>query len=165
MPQVEAAQAALDVRDGHSQGAPHRRAEHRRHRVAVNEDERPAGPGAQRLPERPPVARERPRHAPEPARDVGVRAQVAPTGSAREPDVGLAEAELVEKRRDLLHLLPGRREQVAVAALVEPKQHRSELDQLAGRPEDDEDHACAAARRRRSRSQSPRHMPAPWASA
>ena len=33
-----------------------------------------------------------------------------------------------------------RREQVAMAALPQPGEHRRELDQLAGRAEDDEDH-------------------------
>jgi hypothetical protein len=40
-----------------------------------------------------------------------------------------------------------------MAALVEPEQHRRQLDQLAGRSEDDEDH--------RSSSSRPRHMPSP----
>ena len=93
-----------------------------------------------------------------------VRAQVAPPGAAGEPEIGLAEPELLEEGRDLLHLLTGGRQHVAMAAPVEPEQHRRELDQLPGRSEDDEDHEARAIRSLAA-SASPRHMPAPWATA
>ena len=75
---------------------------------------------------------------------------------------GCAQPELLEEAGDLLHLLAGRREHVVMAALVEAEQHGRELDQLARRAEDDEDHRAAAPR---SSSNAPRHMPAPCAAA
>ncbi len=102
----------------------------------------------------------------EPAGDVAVRPQVAAAGAAREPEVGLPQPELRRGRRGICcDLLAGRREHVAVPALLEPEEHGRELDQLAGRPEDDEDHAAPLARRCRARSARPRHIPAPWATA
>ena len=165
MPQVVAAQPGLDVRHGNAERAPHGGAEHRRHRVAVDEDERLAG-ARQELPAEPPARpRERPAHRREPARDVSIRPQVASSGPAREPEIGLPQPELLEKARDLLDLLAGGREHVAVSAVLEPQEDGRELDQLPRRAEDDEDHGAPFARRCRARSARPRHIPAPCAAA
>src|SRR5204863_10007374 len=77
-------------------------------------------------------------------------------------DVRLPQAELLQERRDLLHLLRRGGEHVRVSALLELDQNGRELDQLAGRPEDDQDHE---ARRARASSKRPRHIPRPWPTA
>src|SRR5882672_356732 len=80
--------------------------------------------------------------------------------------VRLPKAELIQEERDLLHLLAGGREDVGVAALLQPEQHGRELDQLAGRPEDDEDHAFSVlASRWRASTARARHTPTPCATA
>ena len=157
--EVEGANARLDVRDRHAQRAAHQRAEDGRHRVAVDEHERPLSEAAAQPA---PLPRERPSDAGEPAGNVGVPHQVAPARAAAEPEVGLWKTEQVEERRDLLDLLAGRRVEVVDASSAQPGQHRRELDQLARRPVDHADH-----RRNRppAASASPRHIPAPWASA
>ena len=105
MPQVVAAEPALDVRNRRSQQPAHRRAENRRHRVAVDEDERGAGAVHEpRLSGRR-LRANRPSDGGEPARHVPVRPQVAAIRAAAEPEVRLRQAELLEQRRDLLDLL------------------------------------------------------------
>ena len=113
--QVVAAEAALDVRDRHAERAAHQRAEHGRHRVAVDEHERLAGAAAQARRRRARSARE-PRRATgrEPAGDVRVR-RAGRGRSRRAPSQrsGCRRPNWSSKRRDLLHLLAGRREDVA----------------------------------------------------
>src|SRR5207244_2263892 len=121
------------------------------------EDERAPGAGPQRMADGPPATKPRARHVRCPTGYVRIHAEISAAGPPSEPQVGLAQAELRQEAGDLLHLLAGRREDVGTAALVEAQQHRRQLDQLAGRPEDDEDH--------RSSSYRPRHIPAPWATA
>ena len=128
----------------------------------MHEDQRPSRPVAERGTEARPLADACTRDVHQPARDVAVDAKVASAGAAREPDVRLAQSELLEERRDLLHLLPGGREQVLVPALVESEQDRCKLDQLTRRAEDDDDHGASRAR---TISASPRHIPIPCATA
>ena len=87
------------------------------------------------------------------------RAQVAAAGAAAEPEIAAAAARSRRGRRDLLHLLAGRGQERCPRS-SQPGQHRRELDQLAGRPVDDEDHE-----RRPDRQHGARHIPAPWAPA
>ena len=161
---VVAPQPGLDVRDRNAERATHRRAEHRGHRVAVNEDEGTSGSRRRASAAAPLVAGERAGDLCEPARDVAVRPEVPAARAPREPDVRLTEPELLEECRNLLDLLSGRREEVPVPALVQAEQDGRELDQLARRPEDDEDHEASAGRVR-VRIASPRHIPAPCAAA
>ncbi len=89
----------------------------------------------------PPVAGEAREHGRQPAGHVRVRPQVAAArarGRARGPGSGSSSCS--SERRDLLDLLRRGRAEVVVAALAQPGQHRGELDQLARRPVDDEDH-------------------------
>jgi hypothetical protein len=64
----------------------------------------------------------------------------------------LPQSELLEEGRDLLHLLSRGRERVAVSARVDAEENGRQLDQLARRSEDDEDHE-------RNSSTTPRHIP------
>ncbi len=57
MAEVEAAEAALDVRDRHAQRTADDRAEDSRHRVSVHEDERPSGSVPQLSPQPPSLPR------------------------------------------------------------------------------------------------------------
>ena len=84
-----------------------------------------------------------------------------PRAPAREPEIGLAETELLEERRDLLHLLARRREQVGMTALVEAEQHGRQLDQLARRAEDDEDHSARDPARASSEARATCRVPCP----
>ena len=110
--EVEAAQATLDVRDRYAQCAP----DHAPSTVVIVSpwtstsgfrDPRRARRTAALL-QRGAVTRR------EPAGDVGVHAEVAPARAAREPEVGLPEAELLQEAGNLLDLLTRRREHVAM---------------------------------------------------
>ena len=90
MAEVVAAEAAFDVRNRRAQRPADHAAEHRRHRVPVDEDERAAGTVAQRSPYSPAFAQPGARYSRQPARDVGAHAQVAPPCATPEPDIGLA---------------------------------------------------------------------------
>jgi hypothetical protein len=160
--QVEAAEAALDMRHRNAKHPPHQSAEHGRHRVAVNEHERTRRSAVEAPAQAGTLACKPPRNSGQPTGDIGVRAQVSVRPSTPEPDVRLRQIEQVEQSRDLLDLLAGRRGHVAAAALPDPDEKRGELDQLAGRSIDDEDHVLS---RSRSIISAPRHMPAPWATA
>jgi hypothetical protein len=150
------------VRDAGSQHPAHRGTEDRRHRVAVDEHEWLAGAVLQRAGELPAVPGEAGEDGGEPAGHVAVRAQVSTACAAAEPDVRLGEAQLLQERRDLLDLLGRRRTRVIAAAGAQPRQHGSELDQLARRSVDDKNHLRSRFETMRAR---PRHMPAPCASA
>ena len=157
MTQVVAAQTAFDVRDRRAQRAADQAARARssscrreRGRAGV------PGPRAARA-ARSVVRAPRARAPWRPSRGMSeFTRRSRPRAPAREPEVGLPQAELLQERGDLLHLLPGRREHVGMTALVEAKQHRRELDQLARRAEDDEDHRAVPPR---SSSKAPRHIP------
>ena len=139
-------------------------AEHGRHRVPVDEHQRAPAAGAEGPPQLPALTGEPCDHGREPTRDVALRLKVAAVGPVPEPKVRGGEPELLEQRRDLLHLLGGGHAHVGVAALPQTVEHRRQLDQLARRPVDDADHLSGMRRALAAASSAaPRHMPAPCA--
>src|SRR5258705_6463456 len=104
MAHVEAAEPALDVRNRGWKRSPDQCAEHRRHGVAVEEDQRLSGAGLQGAPQHSAPAQIGIDDSREPPRYVRVEAEVAATRSAREPMVGLPQTELVQEGRNLVDL-------------------------------------------------------------